>query len=97
VAVHPTVEAAHGGECPRGRPFGDAATGELGEKAAHRESVDALPGPGALAVVAGEEAGELAQVARVGDDGVRRDVAFLGEVLDEVGDLAGEGRLDGLG
>jgi hypothetical protein len=65
LAVQVAEEAAHGGELAGDAAAGEAAARQLGEVAAQREAVDAVPAPVVVAaVVAVEEAGELVRSRR---------------------------------
>src|SRR5205085_2725784 len=91
LAVQPAVEAADRGEGARHRTLAEPPSREVGEEAAHREPVDPLPAPPTRSIMPPEKADELAEVAAVRADGVRRDVALLGEMGEVVVDVGGDG------
>src|SRR5262249_16039381 len=89
VAMEIAIEAPHCRERPRHRSFAEPALRELREKSAHREPIDALPAPGTAALVAREESGELGEIRVVRAGGVRRHVAFFGEMPEVLRDVIG--------
>ena len=91
------VKAPHRRQRPRHRTLAQSPPCQLGQKTAHRQPVDALPGPIARAVVRSEEVEQLAQISRVRFDRVRRDVALFGEMGEKIRNLAGNRQLARIG